>query len=75
MNKQDLTPHYLAAFCDNELRKGFKGLSDAEVNLKLDAIIGLFCCLHGRDVFIRAYTKYLASRLINKTLLSKDAEE
>jgi hypothetical protein len=31
--------------------------------------------LHGRDIFIKAYTKLLASRLLNKTFLSKDAEE
>ena len=75
MNKQDMTPHYMAAYSDNELRKGLKGIPDAEVNLRLDAIIRLFCCLHGRDIFIRAYTKHLASRLLNKTFLSKDAEE
>lgn len=75
MNKQDMTPHYMAAYSDNELRKGLKGIPDAEVNLRLDAIIRLFCCLHGRDIFIRSYTKHLASRLLNKTFLSKDAEE
>lgn len=31
--------------------------------------------MHGRDIFIKAYTKYLASRLLNKTFLSTDAEE
>ena len=75
MNKQDMTPHYMAAYSDNELRKGLKGVPDAEVNARLDAIIRLFCCLHGRDIFIRSYTKHLASRLLNKTFLSKDAEE
>jgi cullin 3 len=60
MNKQDLTPHYIAAFADNELRKGIKGVRDVDVNLRLDAIIRLFCCLHGRDVFISSYTKYLS---------------
>lgn len=75
MNKCSFTPHYIASYCDNELRKGLKGVSEAEVEAKLSAIIRLFCCLHGRDVFIKSYTKFLSSRLLNKTFLSKEAEE
>jgi Cullin family len=76
MNKQDKSPTYIAAFCNNEFVKGLKGVNDqAEINTRLDAIIRLFCCLHSRDIFITAYTNYLAIRLLNKTSLSKDAEE
>jgi cullin 3 len=75
MNKCSFTPHYIASYCDNELRKGLKGISEAEVDNRLSAIIRLFCCLHGRDVFIKSYTKFLSSRLLNKTFLSKEAEE
>jgi hypothetical protein len=75
MNKCQFTAHYIAAFCDNEFRKGFKGVSEDEINERLNDIIRLFCCLHGRDVFIKSYTKHLASRLLNKSYLSKDAEE
>ena len=75
MNKCQYTAHYIASYCDNEFRKGLKGISEAETNERLDAIIRLFCCLHGRDVFIKSYTKHLASRLLNKSYLSKDAEE
>lgn len=74
MNKCALTPYYMASYCDNELKKGLKGVNDQETNARLDAIIRLFCCLHGRDVFIKAYTKNLANRLLNKTFISKDAE-
>lgn len=74
MNRCQYTPHYIAAFCDNEFKKGFKGISEQEINERLDAIIKLFCCLHGRDVFIKSYTKYLSSRLLNKSYLSLDAE-
>ena len=70
-----MTPHYIAAYCDNEFRKGLKGLSEADTNSRLEAIIRLFCCLHGRDVFIRSYTKHLSSRLLNKTSVSQEAEE
>ena len=75
MNKCSMTPHYIAAYCDNEFKKGLKGVNEAETNQRLDAIIRLFCCLHGRDIFIRAYTKHLSSRLLNKSFLSKDAED
>ena len=57
------------------MKSGLKGVSDEETEERLDAIIRLFCCLHGRDTFMKAYVKHLASRLLNKTLLSMEAEE
>jgi cullin 3 len=75
MNMCQFTPHYIASFTDNEFKKGLKGVSELETNARLDAIIRLFCCLHGRDVFIKAYTKHLSSRLLNKSSLSVDSEQ
>lgn len=75
MNKQPLSPTYIASYCNNEFVKGLKGVNESETNARLDAIIRLFCCLHSRDIFVKAYTKFLAVRLLNKTFLSKDAEE
>ena len=75
MNKCEFTAHYIASYCDNELRKGLKGVSETETEQRLDAIIKLFCCLHGRDVFIKSYIKFLSNRLLNKTFLSAEAEE
>ena len=75
MKKCTMTPHFIAAYCDNELKKGLKGINETETNSRLDAIIRLFCCLHGRDIFIKSYTKHLSARLLNKTFLSQDAEE
>ena len=34
----------------------------------------LFCYLYGRDVFISSYSSLLASRLLNKTSVSDEAE-
>jgi len=65
----------LAAYSDKELKSGLKGVSDEETEERLDSIIRLFCCLHGRDTFMKAYVKHLATRLLNKTLLSMEAEE
>lgn len=75
MNEQPLTPGYMALYCDEEQRKGLKGLSEDDVNNRLDNMIGIFRCLHGRDVFMKSYEKELASRLINKTSLSSQFEE
>jgi len=75
MNKCALTPHFIASYCDNEFKKGLKGVNETETGARLDAIIRLFCCLHGRDIFIKSYTQHLSSRLLNKTSLSKEAEE
>ena len=75
MNDQKLTPTFMALFCDEDMRKGLKGLNEEQVNSKLDQMIGLFRCLHGRDVFMKSYEKELAKRLLNKTSLSTQNEE
>jgi len=45
------------------------------MNKRLDAIINLFCCLHGRDTFLKQYSKELGTRLLNKTSISWEYEE
>ena len=55
MNKCGLTPCHIASYCDNEFRRGLKGVSEAETESRLDAIFRLFCCLHERDVFMGSY--------------------
>lgn len=75
MNKCEMSPHFVAAYCDNEFRKGLRGVKEDDANARLDAIIRLFCCIHSRDIFIKAYTRHLASRLLNKTSLNQDYEE
>ena len=75
MNKCDFIANYIACYCDNELRKGLKGLLKQDTEARLDAIIGLFCLLKGKDAFIKYYIKYLSIRLINKSFLSQEAEE
>lgn len=74
MNRCSQTPNYIASYCDSEFRKGLKGVSESETEQRLEAIIRLFCCLHARDVFIKSYTRYLSSRLLNKTSISNEAE-
>jgi hypothetical protein len=45
-----------------------------DIEKKIDKIIKIFCCLNGRDEFITAYSKLLASRLLDKTSVSSEAE-
>jgi hypothetical protein len=75
MNDCPQTPTFLALYTDFELKKGMKGQTESEIDNRLSAIVRLFCCLHGRDIFIKAYSKYLAQRLLNRTILSQEAEE
>jgi cullin 3 len=70
-----MAPQYLATYSDNELRSSIKSLNPNELDLKLTAIIRLFCCLRSRDVFLTSYTERLSKRLLNKTLVSIEAEE
>jgi hypothetical protein len=75
MNECTHTPSYIAHFVDIELKRGFKGVLEQDIDSRLSAIVRLFCCLHGRDIFLQQYTKLLSTRLLNKTLLSQEAEE
>jgi hypothetical protein len=59
---------------DNEQKKNFKQQGMDEIERKVDKVIKIFCCLNGRDEFITAYSKLLASRLLDKTSVSDEAE-
>ena len=75
MNGNKKTPHFIAFYLDNEFKRGFKQITEEEQGKKLDSVVRLFCCLHGRDVFIAQYSNLLAQRLLDKTTLSDWAEE
>jgi len=75
MNSCNKTPYNIALYSDNEFKKGLKQLSDDEIDSRLSAIVRLFCCLHGRDIFIHSYTNFLSHRLLNKSSVSNQAEE
>ena len=50
-------------------------MGDEEIGTSLDAIIKIFCCFHGRDLFIKHYTTMLSKRLLNQSTVSDDAEQ
>ena len=59
MNGQPFTAKYLAVFADHELRVGFKGVADLEIDQRLCSITDLFRCLHNRDEFLANYQREL----------------
>lgn len=65
MNQCHLSAPYIASYCDYEMRKALKGVSETETEQRLESIIRLFVCLHERDVFFNQYTRYLSNRLLN----------
>jgi len=75
MNKCGSTPSFIANYTDKELKSGLKSVSNDEIDQRLSAIVRLFCCLHGRDLFIKSYQTFLMNRLLNKTSVSQEAEE
>lgn len=55
MDKDQHTATYLATYTERLMLKGIQNLSTPEVDEKLSAIISLFCCLSGRDVYMNQY--------------------
>lgn len=45
-------------------------MSNSDVEERLTQITRLFCCLHGRDIYVKAYQVYLSNRLLNKQVIS-----
>ena len=57
------------------MRRGLKGVSSEEAEKRINTVMKLFSCLHGRDMFMKAYETELAQRLLNKTSVSMEHEE
>ncbi|KAL4508504.1 hypothetical protein ABPG72_003808 [Tetrahymena utriculariae] len=75
LNKNDKYIFFLAKHCDQELRIGMKGNSEAEIDEKLQDIIDIFLCFDSRDSFITHYQKFLALRLLQGNTLSDENEK
>lgn len=65
----------MAKYCDTFLKKSSKGLSDHEIDKKLDKSIIIFTYIDDKDVYQKFYSKMLAKRLIHQQSQSMDAEE
>ncbi|KAJ3518485.1 hypothetical protein NMY22_g13651 [Coprinellus aureogranulatus] len=74
INSHPKAPEYTSLFIDDHLKRGIKGLTDAEVDTILDKTITVFRYISDKDVFERYYKNHLAKRLLLKRSVSDDAE-
>merc|ERR1719433_2221195 len=75
LNINTRSPEFLSLFIDDKLKKGVKGLSDAEVEQVLDKAMILFRFLQEKDAFEEYYKRHLARRLLNQKSASDDSEK
>ncbi|KAK3382807.1 Cullin [Lasiosphaeria ovina] len=65
INLFKMSSEYVSLFIDDNLKRGNKGRSDAEIEVVLDKAIVLLRYLGDRDMFERYYQKHLARRLLH----------
>ncbi|OZJ05319.1 hypothetical protein BZG36_01568 [Bifiguratus adelaidae] len=74
INSNPRSPEFISLFIDENLKKGLKGKTEAEVDAVLDKTITLFRFIKDKDVFERYYKQHLAKRLLWGRSVSDDAE-
>ncbi len=74
INTNKRAPEFISLFIDENLKKGLKGKTEAEVDEVLRKTISVFRFLHEKDTFERYYKQHLAKRLLQGRSVSDDAE-
>lgn len=74
INSNKRAPEFISLFIDENLKKGLKGKTEAEVEDILRKTISVFRFLHEKDTFERYYKQHLAKRLLQGRSVSDDAE-
>ena len=64
MNVDGRSAQYLSAWVDELMRKQVKGMSETEVDARLNDVIAIFRYLQDKDVFEEYYKQQLAQRLL-----------
>ncbi|KAI1819455.1 Cullin [Xylaria intraflava] len=75
INGFDRASEFVSLFIDDNLRRGLKGKTEAEVDVVLDKAITLLKHLNDRDRFEAYYQKHLARRLLHGKSESQDIEQ
>jgi len=75
LNLNAKSPEYLSLYIDDKLKKGVKGLTEAEVEALLDKSMVMFRFLQEKDVFEKYYKQHLAKRLLLNKSVSDDSEK
>jgi cullin 3 len=66
---------YVSLFIDDNMKKGIKDKTDAEVDVVLDKAIILLRYINDKDMFERYYKKHLSRRLLMQKSISTDVEK
>lgn len=66
---------YVSLFIDDNLKRGIKGKTEAEVDVVLDKATTLLRYLMDKDLFERYYKKHLAKRLLHGRSESSEVEK
>lgn len=75
INSFDRSSEYLSLFIDDNLKRGIKGKTEAEVDMVLDKAITLLRYLGDKDKFESYYQKHLGRRLLLGKSESQEAEQ
>ena len=75
INQSDKTARSLVYYLDELFKKDFKGMTDTEINEKLDKVIQIFRYLQDKDIFEGFYKNSLGKRLLDQRSVSDEAEK
>lgn len=74
MNMDTRCAQFLSTYTDEMLRHGLKGLSEEEVEERLNKVVLLFRLLTDKDIFEEFYKNHLQKRLLGGKSMSDDWE-
>ncbi|KAJ2985024.1 hypothetical protein NUW58_g5755 [Xylaria curta] len=75
INRFERASEFVSLFIDDNLKRGLKGKTEAEVDIVLDKAITLLKHLNAKDIFESYYQKHLARRLLHGKSESQDIEQ
>lgn len=75
INMFNRSSEYVSLFIDENLKRGIRGKTEAEVDVVLEKAIVLIRYLEDKDLFQTYYQKHLARRLLNGKSESHDVEK
>jgi len=75
INQNERTAMSLVYYLDDQFKKDFKGMSESEVNDRLDKVIQIFRYLQDKDIFEGFYKNSLAKRLLDQRSSSEESEK
>lgn len=75
INLFNRSSEYVSLFIDDNLKRGIKGKTEAEVDLVLDKAVVLIRYLQDKDMFQSYYQRHLARRLLFNKSESHDVEK